>query len=267
VSGLITIYRAQFSLSLLNWLQYRIGMLFWFIVRVVEPLIYISVWSSIANNSGGTVNGLTTGDIAAYYIVIMVVNQMTFLGLIGLWGYRVKTGALSNFLLRPVSIFHRDLANLLANKAITLTFIIPTVVILSLVFLPRFNTTPLNIIGFFVAVVIAFCLRFMLESVVGMVAFWLTHMDAVERLYSVTLFFFSGRIAPLLLLPVWMQQIANILPFRWILSFPTEILLGRLTTQEIVNGFVAQDLWLVSSYVGLVFFWRAAVQRYSSVDG
>lgn len=242
-------------------------MIFWFIVRVVEPLIYISVWSSIANNNGGTVNGLTVGDIAAYYIAIMVVNQMTFLGLISLWGYRVKTGALSSYLLRPVSIFHRDLANLLANKAITLTFIVPTVVILSLLFLPGLNTTPLNIIGFIAALVISFCLRFMLESVVGLIAFWFTQMDAVERLYSVTLFFFSGRIAPLLLLPIWMQHIANILPFRWILSFPTEILLGNLTTPEIVNGFVAQGLWLGLLLLGLLIFWRAAVKRYTSVDG
>jgi ABC-2 type transport system permease protein len=267
VISLIAVYRAQFSLSLLNWLQYRVGMLFWFIVRVVEPLIYISVWSSIANNNGGTVNGLTTSDIAAYYIAIMVVNQMTFLGLIGLWGYRVKTGTLSSYLLRPVSIFHRDLANLLANKAITLTFIVPTVMILALLFLPRFNTTPLNFVGFIAALVIGFCLRFILESVVGMVAFWLTHMDAVERLYSVTLFFFSGRIAPLLLLPDWMQHIATILPFRWILSFPTEILLGSLTTQQIINGFAVQGLWLLLLFVSLLIFWHAAVQRYTSVDG
>jgi ABC-2 type transport system permease protein len=267
VSSLIAIYRAQFSLSLLNWLQYRVGMIFWFIVRVIEPLIYISVWSSIANNNNGAVNDLTTGDIAAYYIAIMVVNQMTFLGLIGLWGYRVKTGALSSYLLRPVSIFHRDLANLLANKVITLAFIVPTVVILSLLFLPALNSTFLNIIGFIVALVIAFCLRFILESVVGMVAFWLTHMDAVERLYSVTLFFFSGRIAPLLLLPVWMQNLASALPFRWILSFPSEILLGRLTGPEISNGFMAQGMWLILSFVALLVFWRAAIRRYGAVAG
>lgn len=267
MSSLFAVYRAQFYLSLLNWLQYRVGMIFWFIVRVVEPLIYISVWSSIANNNGGTVNGLTVGNIAAYYIAIMVVNQMTFLGLIGLWGYRVKTGALSSFLLRPVSIFHRDLANLLANKAITLTFIVPTVVILTLLFLPKLNTTPRNIIGFIVALVISFCLRFILESVVGMLAFWFTQMEAVERLYSVTLFFFSGRIAPLLLLPVWMQNIADVLPFRWMLSFPVELLLGRLSMEETLVGFFVQLVWIAMIGLLLRFVWRAAVRRYSAVGG
>ena len=36
---------------------------------VAEPVIYLVVWSTIADLSGGEVNGLTAGDFAAYYIV------------------------------------------------------------------------------------------------------------------------------------------------------------------------------------------------------
>jgi ABC-2 type transport system permease protein len=267
MSGLFAVYRAQFVLSFSNWFAYRVGMIFWFLVRVVEPLIYISVWSSIAESNGGMVGGLTSGELAAYYIVLMVVNQVTFLGIIGLWGYRVRVGALSNYLLRPVSLLHRDLADMLANKSITLGFIVPAVIIMVLLFQPTLTLSLLNVVAFIVAVIIAFFTRFLLETVVGMAAFWVTRMDAGERLYSVILFFFSGRIAPLILLPDGMQSLANILPFRWILSFPVEIMMGTLTVEGIVYGFFAQGLWLLLLLICLPRVWRACLKRYTGVDG
>jgi len=267
MSALIAVYRAQFALSLSNWFAYRVGMLFWFLVRIVEPLIYISVWGAIAQSNSGTVGNFTPGDLAAYYIALMIANQMTFLGLIGLWGYRVRTGALSSYLLRPVSLLHRDLANLLANKAITAVFIVPAIFIMALLFQPTLILSAVNIIGFLFALVMAFLVRFLLESIVGMAAFWITRMDAAEQLYAVILFFFSGRIAPLVLLPDWMQTVANGLPFRWILSFPVEVMLGRLSSQAMLTGFIVQGLWLVFLLVSLPFIWQACLKRYTGVDG
>jgi len=267
MSALIAVYRAQFALSLTNWFAYRVGMLFWFLVRIVEPFIYISVWGAIAQSNSGTVGNFTSGELAAYYIALMIANQMTFSGLIGLWGYRVRSGALSSYLLRPVSLLHRDLANLLANKAITAAFIVPAVVVMAFLFQPVLSLSAANIVSFLVALLMAFLLRFLLESIVGMAAFWVTRMDAAEQLYAVILFFFSGRIAPLELLPGGMQQLANVLPFRWILSFPVEVLSGRISSERLLDGFMAQGLWLVFLFVSLPFVWRACLKRYTGVDG
>jgi ABC-2 type transport system permease protein len=267
VSRLLAVYRAQFALSLIVWFQYRVGMFFWFLIRLVEPMIYISVWSSIANAHGGSLDGLTAGDFAAYYIVLMVSNQMTFLALINLWGERVRSGALSAYLLRPVSVVHRDLPNMLANKTITLALIIPGGLILAVLFHPVFSLRVLTILGFLLALIIAFLLRFVLETLVGMGAFWITRMDAVERLYSVILFFCSGRIAPLALLPEWIRFISDVLPFRWILAFPTELLLGHLSNDDVLKGFLAQSLWLMVLLMCLPLVWRSGVKRYTGVDG
>jgi ABC-2 type transport system permease protein len=61
MSGLFAVYRAQFTHSLMYWFQYRVGLIFWFLIRLVEPMIYISVWGSIAKANGGQVDGLTPG--------------------------------------------------------------------------------------------------------------------------------------------------------------------------------------------------------------
>ena len=39
-------------------------------------------------------------------------------------------------------------------------------------------------------------------------------------------------------------MLSYLLPFRWMLFFPVELLLGRLSLQEILIGFGAQIFWL-----------------------
>jgi len=71
--------------------------------------------------------------------------------------------------------------------------------------------------------------------------------------------------APLSLLPEWLQTLAAILPFRWMLAFPTELLLGRLTPTEVIWGAVTQVMWLGLSWGILAVVWSRGVRRYSAV--
>ena len=75
----------------------------------------------------------------------------------------------------------------------------------------------------------------------------------------------SGQIAPLSLFPSFVQIAADILPFRWMLGFPVELLLGRLTPAETLTGLAAQAAWAVVSVFLLRFVWRAGVRSYSAV--
>ncbi len=61
-------------------------------------------------------------------------------------------------------------------------------------------------------------------------------------------------------------MVANILPFRWMIGFPVELVLGRLTPSQAVDRDLrAQVAWVVIS-LGLVrVVWRAGVRIYSAV--
>jgi ABC-2 type transport system permease protein len=74
-------------------------------------------------------------------------------------------------------------------------------------------------------------------------------------------------VAPLAVLPAWGQQLASALPFRWMFSFPLELLLGRVSPTQTVQGFLMQALWL--AVVGLLMrvIWRSAVRQYGAVGG
>jgi ABC-2 type transport system permease protein len=48
-------------------------------------------------------------------------------------------------------------------------------------------------------------------------------------------------------------------------SFPVEVLLGRLGPSDIVIGYVAQAGWIGASLLVLRLAWRAGTRKYSAV--
>ncbi len=73
---MITMYLAQVRSALLQQFQYRAANYFYMIGMIAEPVVYLVVWSTIARAHGGSIDGLTPGGFAAYYIVWTLVRNM-----------------------------------------------------------------------------------------------------------------------------------------------------------------------------------------------
>jgi ABC-2 type transport system permease protein len=84
-------------------------------------------------------------------------------------------------------------------------------------------------------------------------------------MYFLASWFLSGLMAPLALLPPIVQAVAAALPFRWFVAFPAELILGRLSVEQAVQGLLMQLLWLVLIYGIFTFLWKEGVKQYSAV--
>ncbi len=246
-------------------LQYRAANLIWLIGAVLEPVIYLIVWDTVAQVQGGEVGGFTGSDFAAYYLALMVVDRVTFTWIMWEYEFMIREGILARRLLRPLHPFWVDLMDNLAYKAFIMVVLIPTVIVLTIFFRPNFQTTVADVLAFLPALALAFILRFCLEWGLAMSAFWTTRTGAINQVYFVVFLFFSGRLAPLELLPSFAQTLADVLPFRWMLSFPLEVLLGGLTAQEIALGYAVQLGWAAVAVTGMLLAWRAGVKQFSAV--
>ena len=111
----------------------------------------------------------------------------------------------------------------------------------------------------------SFIVRFLLEWTLALVAFWTTRVSAINQSYFVLMLFLSGQIAPLTLLPQPVQIIADVLPFRWVIGFPVELLLGKLSPVDALIGLGAQAAWIIVGYVLLRIVWKAGTRVYSAV--
>jgi ABC-2 type transport system permease protein len=263
--GLVRLYAQQFKTTFASMVQYRASLFIWMIAQVLEPLVYLIVWSTVSNGSGGSVGGYTAQGFAAYYLVFMLVNQVTYTWIMWEYEYRVRQGSLSFALLKPVHPIHSDISDNLSSKLITLPILLVVAAGLALLFHPTATWTWWAALAFIPALVLAFLVRFLLEWTLAMAAFWTTRVTAINQVYFILMLFLAGQIAPLTLFPRWIQVVADILPFRWMLGFPVELVLGRLTPVQALEGLGVQVVWVVLSLVLIRGIWRAGVRVYSAV--
>ena len=96
----ITLYTAHMRMAVLTQFQYRAANYFYMIGMIAEPVVYLVVWSTIARANGGSIDGLTPGDFAAYYIVWTLVRNMNIVLTPFAWEERIKDGTFSGQLMR-----------------------------------------------------------------------------------------------------------------------------------------------------------------------
>ncbi|MGO9412139.1 MAG: ABC transporter permease [Spirochaetia bacterium] len=263
--GLRDVYRQQFRTTFASFIQYRASIFIWTIDRILEPLIYLVIWSAVARATGGSVGGFDAGHFAAYFIVLMLVTQVTYTWVMFEYEYKIRHGSLSFALLRPIHPIHTDLVDNISSKLITLPLMLLAATVLVLVFKPTFSP-PLWAAALFVpALLLAFAVKFVVEWTLALSAFWTTRVSAINQGYFVAALFLSGQMAPLSLLPYPLQVAASLLPFRWMISFPVELLLGRLSVGQSLVGLAAQSAWLALGLLLLRTVWRAGVRVYSAV--
>lgn len=247
--------------------QYRVQEGMQLIGLLVESLIYLIVWTTVAREQGGEVGGFTVGEFAGYFIAWMFVRNITTGWSPFAMEWQIRRGDFNSLLLRPIHPVVTATSDMLASKTVAMITVVPTMIVLTLIFRPQFELIPWSLLALLPALVLAFVLRYTLMYVLALTAFWTTRVTALFELWFAAEFFFSGRIAPLSVLPGWAQQVSNYLPFRWMFYFPLELLLGRSTPDQAAFGFINQLIWLTVTFVLLRVVWRGAVRQYGAVGG
>jgi ABC-2 type transport system permease protein len=258
-------YPKQMKMAVISTAQYPFAAFLWLFSLVVEPVIYLVVWTTVANEQGGEIGGYTAGGFAAYYIAWTIVRVMNISLTPVAFEWRVRQGQWSPMLLRPFHPIHQDIAFFLGMKVLDFLRLLPITILLYFVFKPDLSPTWWQAAAFMVAIVTGFLMRSIWLWALGLITFWVTRVRAIFELYFAVELILSGRVVPIDLLPAWAQNISQWLPYQWSFGFPIELVLGRLTPQETLYGFGMQLLWSLIG-LGLVnLLWRYGVKQYSAV--
>jgi ABC-2 type transport system permease protein len=257
--------RALVKGTWLSWMQHR-GFFYLVALSWMMPLlIYLFVWTTAAG--GERVGGLDRGELVAYYLALIVVHQVTFCTHNWTVGDAIRYGRMNSLLSRPLSPIFDALASEVAGKVVFMTFVVPLVVILALILRPGLHISPGDGLLFLPALALAWALRFLWGYWLALLSFWATRADGLLALQESLIFLIGGQVAPIALLPDLMQKTAVVLPFRYMVSFPVEVLTGQLTGAEVWTGFAIQGGWLLVALALFVTLWRRGMKRYSAVGG
>jgi ABC-2 type transport system permease protein len=252
-----------------NWAeqwQYRANLIMYLLYWLVSPIIYLAVWTSIAN-SKGSVSGLTANDFTTYYMTLLIVDQITSNIVIHTFAYKIQDGTLSGELVRPIHpMLTNALVNNIAFKGLTIMGFIPVWILLYFVFRPDYAS--LTLAGVLLAVpamIIGFVVGFLLSAAITSLAFWTTRVYSIHEFYYALILLFSGQFVPLTLMPRLIQDIAQFLPFQLLIYFPIQLILGKLSTAQIIQGYVMGAIWLAIAITFFNLVWRNGVKRFSAV--
>lgn len=260
--------RAGWMLVRRTWASWMQSRSFFFLLAfgwMIPPLIYLFVWATAAGTE--TVSGWSRGMFVAYYLVLINVNQITYSQTNWTVGDVIRYGGLNRLLLYPMPPVFDAIASEAAGKVVYMMFVIPVTAVLALLLQPELSPTVTQIGLFLLAVGLAWALRFFGGYALALLAFWFTRADALLAVQDALVFLLAGQIAPTTLLPAPLSALAALLPFRYMLGFPVEILTGQLSTGEIAAGFGFQAGWLVIAVVLYRLAWRQGLRRYTAVGG
>lgn len=258
-------YRALLVAGFQQAAQYRVQALLWMLFAIIRPVIFLAAWAAVAATQGGSVGGFTIGDFTTYFVCLTLVSHLTMAWNSHEFEFEVRQGRLSPKLLRPLHPLHYSIVD---NAIFKLTTIVPLALVLVgvvLTFGARFDTQPFHLVLFVPSVLLAAALAFMFTWLIATLAFWVTRMRTANTLFMRASFLFAGQIAPVALMPGWLQALSYGLPFWYMLGAPTEILRGSTTLEASLLILAAQAVWLGLTVLAFRVAWRRGLRQYSAV--
>jgi len=244
-------------------LEYRAGMVIWILSNTL-PLVMLAVWLALA--AEGPVGRFDAEEFIRYYLILLLVRQMTTVWVVWDLDREIRLGELSPKLLRPIDPIHQHVAFNWADKLFRLLTVVPLIAMV----LAATGAWPEQagagrLLLFAASTLAAWTLRFLSQFSIGTLSFWITQSLALNELFYAGLLMLGGVIAPLDLFPDLVRQWATYLPFRYMLSLPVEILLGRLSPSDLALALAMQALWLLLWFTAYRLLWKAGLKRYGAV--
>lgn len=252
-------------------LQYRKSFLISVFIHPFILMVNIFLYRSIfAHNGSDQIKGYTLEEMIWY------TAGTTFVWIF-IWNFAerrlsdyVLTGELSVHLLKPINIFWFELSAAIALRtAGVLLEFVPDLIIYSLIYPPDFLTA-FSLLKFVSVCILSFCLFFLINYLIGMVAFVSKSNTGLNELVYISMNLLGGGLIPLDFYPAWLQRICDALPFKYIFYYPIQLFLNKESVSALSDWgaiVLGQLGWIAAGYAACHFLWRLAIRKFCAVGG
>ena len=126
------------------------------------------------------------------------------------------------------------------------------------------QTDLLLLAGFFLSLVFAILAFFALLMITSFVPFWSPESGWGAQFLMVVIVteFLSGGLFPLDILPGAVQKILYLTPFPYLIFFPIQVYLGKITGDALVGGFLIASFWVTLLWLVMGWVWRKGLLVY-----
>ncbi len=253
----------EFRLALSSEFAYKWQVLIWVISDTIQPIIFAVLWSAVAMT--GT-RDFTAGDMISYYFMVMIVSRLTQDWSIQFVSNSIIAGDFSKYLVRPFNYLSEMFGISLAVRTLRIVIMLPLIIVGNFLLKDHLNYVidPNSLILFFFSLCIGFALNFVLGNIFALLAIFIKQIVGLRALYVNFLSILSGEYIPLKVLAVGTFFLFEVLPFRYTLSFPIEIISDDLSVSQVQRGFLISIIWLIVLIVLYNIVYKIAIKKYES---
>lgn len=259
-------YLQVFKITFAQEFAYRINFIMWRVRNVLQIFLVFFLWDTVFAQPGRVVFGYDRAKILTYVFAILIVRALVMAARTQDVAGEISSGELSNFLLKPISYFKYYLTRDISSKTLNLLFAFFETVILFLILKPPFflQLNPVNLLLFGLSLIIAMLIFFLMMFIISSIPFWVPEAGwGMHFLITVVLTeFLSGAIFPLDILPEGVQNLLYLTPFPYLIFYPIQIYLGKITGFALIKGIALSGFWAVLLYFVLNNVWRRGLKLY-----
>jgi ABC-2 type transport system permease protein len=260
-------YWIIFTLSWQEEFTYRINFVLWRVRNVIKFLMIYFLWSGIfiANQS---VYGYSKPQLLAYAFLLLLISTVVMSSPSSdNIGGEISSGDLGNYLVKPMHYLRYWFCRDLSSKLLNICFASIELMLLYLLLKPALHLSlnEVTIFSFFISLIIAVVLYFLISSLTRFVSFWSPENTwPVAFLLSVIIELVSGGIFPLDILPDNIQHIMMFTPFPYLLYYPIAILIGKIEGIQILHVLLLGLCWVGLMMLITQYVWSKGLRIYAS---
>ncbi len=240
----------------------------WRVRNIVQILINYFLWSAIFINTSVNIFGYNREGILTYIFGTLIVRALVLSARAIDVAGDIANGDLSNYLIRPMNYFKYWWTRDLSSKALNLSFAVAEFTILFLILRPTlyFQTNFGVILMFIFSIVVAVFIYFTILFMVSSIPFWAPELGWGGHFIVTVIIveFLSGSLFPIDILPISFQKVLMMLPFPYMIFFPIQIYIGKVSTAMFLQGAYISLIWAVVLWFLMKFIWNRGMKVYQA---
>ncbi|MEO0262539.1 MAG: ABC-2 family transporter protein [candidate division WOR-3 bacterium] len=255
-------YISVSKIGILQSLQYKVNTFFLLSIIIIPPLAYFFLWKSVYTQKE-IIGDYKLSELITYYIISYFFLETKPHA----WweiANSIKNGSFSKYITKPMNHFFFYFFFAYSYLLSWWVFAVFGVIFLFFI-LKNYIVLPYGLLPFFLSFLFGFLggvLGYIIEYILNLLSFWIEKPFAFLRILDLSVYFLSGSIIPLDLLPF--KKIFLFLPFKYISFFPARIFVGKIENINIFNELFFLFLWIIIFYfISQVVFYLGR-KRYSA---
>lgn len=238
---------------------YRAEIPFACLVYTVRLYVLRVVWEAVYGGQP-EVDGIS-GQVLLVYLSVSALHHVFFSDVIAYTiQQRVVTGSVAHDLVRPFGFLKQMMGMQIGftiSRLAYLIVLIPAAFVVGSLDPPA----PANFGLYLASVVLALVVTMLIGMHIGLLAFWVVHVNGIGAMIGVARGFLSGALVPLWLMPDALRIVLQILPFQATVFLPVSIYTEQQTGRDVLIPLLQQAGWIVLLTFTANVVWRRAQHK------